>query len=136
MPILSDLLVIGAGPAGSAATIEARQNGLTVTVIDKATFPREKCCGDGLTTGALRHLDQLGLDPANVPSWHIVDDVKVAGPRRKLISFPLPKGRGQFAAVARRSELDAELVNLARLAGAQVDEGTGVEAITQHADRG
>ncbi len=135
MPILSDLLVIGAGPAGSAAAIEARQNGLTVTVIDKATFPREKCCGDGLTTGALRHLDHLGLDPTNVPSWHIVDDVKVAGPGRKLISFPLPKGRGQFAAVARRSELDAELVNLARLAGAQVDEGTGVEAITQHADR-
>ena len=135
MPITSDILVVGAGPAGSAAAIEARRKGLSATVIDKATFPREKCCGDGLTTGALRHLDELGLDPANIPSWRIVDDVKVAGPARKLISFPLPKGRGQFAAVARRSELDAELVNLARTAGAQVDEGTGVEAITQHADQ-
>ncbi len=131
----SDLLVIGAGPAGSAAAISARRSGLTVTVIDKASFPREKCCGDGLTTGALRHLEELGLDPAMIPSWRTVSDVQVAGPERKLITFPLPKGRGQFAAVARRSELDAALVNLARAAGAHVVENTALESISQHSDR-
>jgi len=49
----ADVLVIGAGPAGIAAAITAQRAGLGVVVIDKATFPRDKCCGDGLTTGAL-----------------------------------------------------------------------------------
>ena len=49
----------------------------TSSLIDKATFPRDKCCGDGLTTGALRRLEALGLDPSTMPSWQIVDDVVV-----------------------------------------------------------
>ena len=46
-------------------------------LVDKATFPRDKICGDGLTAGALRLLEELGLDPATVPSWQPVDDVVV-----------------------------------------------------------
>ena len=46
--------MVGAGPAGIAAAIEARRLGLDVLVVDKARFPRDKTCGDGLTTGALR----------------------------------------------------------------------------------
>ena len=118
-----DLLIIGAGPAGSAAAIEATRAGLTSVTIDKATFPREKCCGDGLTTGALRSLDALGLDPANVPSWQAVSDVNVAGPNGKVQVFPLPKHNGLFAAIARRSELDAALVTRARDVGADIREG-------------
>ena len=49
-----EVLVVGAGPAGAAAAIEARRLGLDVLVVDKARFPRDKTCGDGLTTGALR----------------------------------------------------------------------------------
>lgn len=129
MTLSCDLLIIGAGPAGSAAAITARANNLSVTIIDKASFPREKCCGDGLTTGALRHLEELGLNPEHVPSWKTLDDVKVAGPNRKLISFPLPRKNGIFAAVARRSELDAALLDLAREAGAVVHEQTALQAI-------
>lgn len=128
-PVVSDLIIIGAGPAGSAAAISARQTGLSVTLIDKATFPREKCCGDGLTTGALRHLESLGLNPKTIPSWITVNEVQVAGPNRKLLSFPLRHDGGQFAAVARRSELDAALVDLARAAGARVEEGSAIESI-------
>ena len=57
----ADLLVIGAGPAGTAAAITAAGAGRTVVVVDRATFPRDKTCGDGLTTGALRWLEALGV---------------------------------------------------------------------------
>lgn len=127
--IETDLVIIGAGPAGAAAAIEASRTGKSVVVIDKATFPRDKCCGDGLTTGCLRHLDELGLDPATVPSWKTVGDVHVAGPSGRLVTFPLPKHNGQFAAITRRSELDAALVDLARKEGAEVRENTTLESI-------
>lgn len=129
-----DLLIIGAGPAGSAAAIEATRAGLTSVTIDKATFPRDKCCGDGLTTGALRHLDALGLDPANVPSWQPVGDVNVAGPNGKVRVFPLPKSNGQFAAITRRSELDSALVDLAKEVGADVREGVELVGLTIDTD--
>ncbi len=130
-----DLVVVGAGPAGCAAAIEARREGLDVVVVDKSTFPRDKCCGDGLTTGALRHLDALGLDPTHVPSWKVIHDVHITGPDGRARVFPLPRGRGQYAAVARRRELDAALVDLARVSGAVVVEATALEAIERCDDR-
>ena len=57
-----DVLVVGAGPAGAAAGLTARRRGLDVLVVDKASFPRDKTCGDGLTTAALRLIEQLGVD--------------------------------------------------------------------------
>ncbi|MDQ1521421.1 MAG: hypothetical protein QOI55_2494, partial [Actinomycetota bacterium] len=56
-----DLVVVGAGPAGTACAIAAADLGLDVVVCDKATFPRDKPCGDGLTTAALRLLEALGV---------------------------------------------------------------------------
>ncbi|MEO8362848.1 MAG: FAD-dependent oxidoreductase, partial [Ilumatobacteraceae bacterium] len=55
--IIYDVLVVGAGPAGIAAALTLHTAGRTVVVVDKAQFPRDKCCGDGLTTGALRILE-------------------------------------------------------------------------------
>lgn len=124
-----DVLIVGAGPAGTAAAITARRRGLHVVVIDKAEFPRQKCCGDGLTAGALRHLEDLGLNPVSIPSWKSVAEVKVAGPDFQLRTFPLPSGQGTFAAAARRSELDAALVDLAIAEGADVHQGTAIESI-------
>ncbi len=132
-PIL-DLVIVGAGPAGSAAAIEAERAGLSAVCIDKATFPRDKCCGDGLTAGALRHLEQLGLDPTDVPSWQPVDDVLISSPKKAVTRFPLPRDRGQFAAIARRSELDAALVDLARKQGATIHENTLLSDITTYPD--
>lgn len=129
-----DLLIIGAGPAGSAAAIEAERAGLRALTIDKATFPRDKCCGDGLTTGALRHLDALGLDPASVPSWQPVSDVHVAGPNGKVRVFPLPRDNGVFAVITRRSELDAALVARAREVGADIREGSELTELSIRSD--
>ncbi|GLY13411.1 menaquinone reductase [Kineosporia sp. NBRC 101677] len=62
LPTSTDLLVVGAGPAGSAAAAWAARSGLNVVLADKETFPRDKACGDGLTPRAIAELDRLGLD--------------------------------------------------------------------------
>ena len=129
-----DVLVVGAGPAGAAAAITLARAGRAVTVVDKATFPRDKICGDGLTTGALRLLDQLGLDPKAVSSWQQVDDVVVSSPTGWSATFPLPRDRGVYAAVARRMDLDAALLDVARDAGAEVLEGVAVTGADDGSD--
>ncbi len=130
-----DVVVVGAGPAGTAAAITARRAGLTVAVVDKASFPREKICGDGLTTTCLRLLEELGLDPRRVASWHRVDDVAISSPSQRQIVFPLPRRMGEFAVIAERRDLDAALVELARSVGVEMHEGHGIATIDQVADR-
>ncbi len=135
----ADIAIIGGGPGGASAAIEAAGRGLDVIVVDKGRFPRDKCCGDGLTTGALRHLDQLGFDPATVPSWRAVTDVSVRTPSGRQRLFPLPAtddgGGGVFAAVARRRQFDAALLDLARDAGASVNEGHELVGLDQNRSR-
>lgn len=125
-----DVVVVGAGPAGVAASIELARAGREVLLADKATFPRDKCCGDGLTAAALRHLEELGLDPGALPSWQPVDDVVLHDPTGRALRLPLPRGRGTYAAVVPRLELDVALVDRARAAGVKVADGhpcTGAE---------
>ena len=104
-------------------------------MVDRARFPRDKCCGDGLTAEALRVLEGLGLDPGSLPSWQIVDDVVVRSPSGRISTFPLPRGQGQFAAVARRTDLDNSLVDLARAAGVKVLDGHALTDARQQRDR-
>jgi geranylgeranyl reductase family protein len=131
--LTADLAVVGAGPAGTAAAITAARAGRSVVVVDKAAFPRDKTCGDGLTTLALRALDQLGFEPSGVPSWVEVEDFSIRSPSGRWVELPLPRDAGLYAAVARREELDAELVRLARRAGAEVLEGVGCVGASQDA---
>jgi menaquinone-9 beta-reductase len=130
----ADVVVVGAGPAGTAAAITLARAGREVTLVDRARFPRDKVCGDGLTAGALRLLEGLGLDPGAVPSWQRVDDVVVRGPCGHEVTFPLPRGQGTYAAVARRTELDAALVERARTVGAKVLDGHACTGVAEHAD--
>ena len=131
----ADVAVVGGGPAGAAAAIELARHGRDVVLVDKATFPRDKICGDGLTAGALRSLERLGLDPAGIPSWRAVDDVVVRSPSGHQVTFPLPRGAGLYAVVARRAELDTALLDVARAAGVKVHEGHGCTAAEEHLDR-
>jgi geranylgeranyl reductase family protein len=132
---VADVAVVGGGPAGAAAGIALARAGRDVVLVDKATFPRDKICGDGLTAGALRLLEDLGLDPATVPSWQRVDDVVVVSPSGRQATFPLPRGAGTYAAVARRTELDAALLDVASAAGVRVLEGHAVTGVEERADR-
>lgn len=129
------VIVVGAGPAGIAAAIQLRDRDYDVTVIDKAVFPRDKCCGDGLTTGALRLLDELGFDPRTVADWYECTDVVISSPTQKRIDMSLPTNRGQFAAIAPRMQLDHALVDLARARGVTVYEGVSfVSVLTNSID--
>jgi geranylgeranyl reductase family protein len=118
-----DLAIVGGGPAGSAAAVTAARAGASVLVVDKASFPRDKCCGDGLTTLALRLGEELGLDPGAIAGWQVVDGAVLHGPSGRTIRFPLPRGDGQYAVVVPRREYDAALLDLAHRAGANVRVG-------------
>ena len=120
-------MVVGAGPAGAAAAITLAAAGRDVTIIDKAVFPRDKCCGDGLTTLALRELETLGFDPTAVTDWQRVDGAVLRSPSGREVTVPLPPGPGTFAAVVPRLQLDAALVDVAVKAGATVLEGHGFD---------
>ena len=133
MPADVDIVVVGAGPAGAAAGLAARRRGLDVLVVDKALFPRDKTCGDGLTTAALRLLEALGLDLRTLPGYMAVRETVLVSPSGRHVSLPLPPD-GDYAAVVPRVELDAALVTTARDAGVEVRDGTAVSAVDVNAD--
>ncbi len=109
------------------------RNGVATTLIDRATFPRDKCCGDGLTTLALREIEHLGLDPSSVANWYDIDDAWLRSPSGREVHLPMPS-TGRFAAVAPRRDLDAALVDLARDAGVRILEDTTFTGVTHDAN--
>lgn len=128
-----DLIVVGAGPAGVAAAVEAHAFGLDVALVDRATFPRDKTCGDGLTTAALRELERLGVSVPDLASYSLVRESVVASPSGRRVALPLPTG-GHYAAVVRRHELDATLVERARAVGVRVREHASLDDLTEQVD--
>lgn len=124
----TEVLVVGAGPAGAAAAIEARRLGLDVLVVDKARFPRDKTCGDGLTAGALRSLEALGLDVRKLAAYASVREAVLVSPSGREVVLPLPAD-GEYAGAVPRADLDAALVARAREEGATVREGVGVTGL-------
>src|SRR5690606_20010255 len=58
----ADVIVVGAGPAGSSAAFYLARSGLDVLLLEKTRFPREKVCGDGLTPRAVKELVAMGVD--------------------------------------------------------------------------
>ena len=131
--LAADVVIVGGGPAGSAAAIELCRAGRSVVLLDKATFPRDKCCGDGLTTLALRELEALGFDPGTVDDWFDVDGAVLRSPSGRQITVPLPDD-GRYAAVAPRLQLDDALLHLAREAGADVRDGHGFRTLDTSRD--
>ena len=136
MEPLIDVAVVGAGPGGIAAALTAHRHGCSVVCVDKAGFPRDKTCGDGLTTGALRDLEALGLTREELFDLGMVTvhETVLVSPSGRKIVLPLPVGRGLYAAVAKRQDLDAALVALARRGGVEVREECAVEKLAPRDD--
>jgi len=118
----TDVLVVGAGPAGSATAAWAARAGLDVLLVDAETFPRDKPCGDGLTPRAMAELDQLGLSSwldGRARNWGL----RAAGFGQELY-LPWPGGSlPRFGGAAPRLELDAAIRQVALDAGARPVEG-------------
>jgi menaquinone-9 beta-reductase len=118
--------VVGAGPAGSAAAAWAARRGYDVVLIDSATFPRDKACGDGLTPRALAELRALGLGP-----WldeHISHEgLRMSGFGSSVqVDWPGPSFPARGSAVP-RTELDDRIRQVAQAAGAKMM--LGVKAV-------
>jgi len=122
LPLDTDVLVVGAGPAGSAAAAWAARSGLDVTLVDAESFPRDKPCGDGLTPRAIAELDGLGLS-----DW-LTGRARNYGLRAagfgQLLYLPWPGGSlPRHGGAAPRLELDAAIRQVALDAGANPVEG-------------
>jgi|CXWL01.1.fsa_nt_gi flavin-dependent dehydrogenase len=134
----TDVLVIGGGPAGSTAAFQLASAGVEVTLIDRATFPREKVCGESLSPGALARLRAIGMwnpgdleggdPPAEAPSSQVVRGMRIRSPHGLTFSGRYRPGRGSEGLAIRRTILDQELLASARRRGVLVREG--VEAVS------
>jgi geranylgeranyl reductase family protein len=121
-PIETDVLVVGAGPAGSATATWAARAGLDVTLVDAETFPRDKPCGDGLTPRAIAELDELGLTPW-LKGRAVNKGLRAAGFGQTLL-LPWPGGSlPDHGGAAPRLELDNAIRQIALDAGVASLEG-------------
>jgi geranylgeranyl reductase family protein len=115
-----DALVVGAGPAGSAAAYRLAAAGASVLLVDKARFPRDKPCGGGVTLRAARELP-FAVDP-------VVEDVVDTFELRLAYRTAFERnGRGTLCLMTQRRRLDHFLAQQAADAGADFRDGVGVE---------
>lgn len=135
----ADVVIAGAGPAGSAAAVHLARAGFRVVVVDRALFPRDKPCSEYLSPGTVRLLDRLGVVPDLEAAGAVpLHGTTVVGPDGHRLTGlfreaePAPF-RPAGLSLPRRL-LDARLVAAAREAGADVREGMRVEALLH--DRG
>lgn len=114
LPAETDVLVIGAGPAGCACARWLAQAGVPVVQIDSHRFPREKVCGDGLVPDTLAALDRLGLKSRVLQQARVVPHARCVAPSGRLVDVP-----GELA-VLPREQLDALLCTAAVEAGTRM----------------
>ncbi|MER7267891.1 geranylgeranyl reductase family protein [Micromonospora carbonacea] len=110
-----DVAVVGAGPAGAAAALAARRAGARVLLLDRADFPRDKACGDGVAAHALDVLARLGVAGA-VDGYAPLPRIRLVGPGGDAVARALPRP----AYTVPRKVFDARLVAAAVAAGAEL----------------
>lgn len=123
-----DVLIIGAGPAGSIAALVLARGGARVALVDKAGFPRDKACGDLVGPRGVQVLDDLGVI---VAGGQRVGDMVVVGPTGRRVSLPSAPGvtyPGHGLAIP-RAELDAIVRDEALAVGAASFRGRAVEPL-------
>jgi geranylgeranyl reductase family protein len=118
-----NVLIVGAGPAGSTAAYYLAKAGIDVTVLEKTSFPREKVCGDGLTPRAVREIQKLGLPHPETEGWRRNKGLRlIAGGRTIELPWPEVSDFPQYGLIRTRLGFDEQLARHARSAGAVVLE--------------
>ena len=135
----SDVIVVGAGPGGSTAARYLANRGLAVSLLEKASFPRDKICGDGLTPRVTKQLIRLGIDTSEAAGWHHNHGLRVhGGPTGELI-LPWPELAEfpSYGLARARTEFDELLARHAEAGGVRLYEQANVTdpIIDRHSDR-
>ncbi len=116
-----DVIVVGAGPAGSATAYFLAKQGADVLLLDKSEFPRDKTCGDAISPRALHVINQMGLLDELTVAAHCVHSLHLYAPNGVHIETPVPAETGMpdYTLVVPRLQLDVRLQSCAIEAGAQ-----------------
>ncbi|WP_327088104.1 geranylgeranyl reductase family protein [Nonomuraea sp. NBC_01738] len=122
----ADVIVVGAGPAGSATAFYLARRGLDVLLLEKTRFPREKVCGDGLTPRAVQQLLNMGVD-IDAPGWVRNKGLRVVGGGMRFeLDWPQLQSFPDFGLVRTRKDFDQIMAAHAVKAGARLMEGVNV----------
>jgi geranylgeranyl reductase family protein len=125
----ADVLVVGAGPAGSAVSYYLATAGLDVLVLEKTHFPREKVCGDGLTPRAVKALTGMGVPIEASEGWLRNKGLRIIGGGGRIeLDWPDLSAYPGYGLVRARTDFDEILARHAEKAGAKVLEGVAVES--------
>jgi geranylgeranyl reductase family protein len=123
----ADVVVVGAGPAGSTTAYYLAQAGLDVLLLEKSRFPREKVCGDGLTPRGVKALVGMGISVSEQDGWVRNKGLRVIGAGRRLeLEWPELSSYPGYGLVRPRTDLDQMLARRAEQAGARLIEGLTV----------
>jgi len=121
----ADVIVVGAGPAGASTAHHLAQNGHSVILLEKSTFPRDKVCGDGLTPGAVRELISMGVPMERADGWMRNKGLRVIGGGQEiLLPWPETASFPNYGMAKARAGLDAALARHAQRSGADLREAT------------
>jgi menaquinone-9 beta-reductase len=123
----ADVIVVGAGPSGATTAYYLAQAGLTVLLLEKARFPRDKVCGDGLTPRGVKALIAMGVDVGPGSGWLRNKGLRVIGAGMRLeMPWPELDSYPGYGLVRTRASLDETLARRAQAAGAKLLEGVTV----------
>jgi geranylgeranyl reductase family protein len=126
-PQEADVIVVGAGPAGSATACYLARAGIDVLVLEKATFPREKVCGDGLTPRGVKALVRMGVPISEQDGWLRNKGLRIIGGGVRLeLPWPELSSYPGYGLVRSRLDFDETLARTAQQAGARLLEGVTV----------
>ncbi|MZE77295.1 geranylgeranyl reductase family protein [Streptomyces xinghaiensis] len=125
----ADVIVVGAGPAGSTTAYHLAKSGLDVLLLEKTAFPREKVCGDGLTPRATKQLVAMGIDISEEAGWLRNKGLRIIGGGVRLeLDWPELASFPDYGLVRKRDDFDEQLARAAQKAGARLHERCNVGA--------
>jgi len=128
-----DVCVIGAGPAGATAACRLAERGIDALLVDRAHFPRDKVCGDGVGPRAVRVLEKLGLYPSEgFPGGYGLEGIRIGSPNRQVLEVRVgEEGDEEPKAgyVIPRERFDGWLLEQAVKKGARLWDGMDVRRV-------